>query len=79
MSNRALQLGAANGLLLKIAFGCAFLLLMIFWQQYYFRAIDDAENGQTTLWNWPTIGLLVLGAGALLLSALRFLKSKSRS
>jgi hypothetical protein len=61
-----------NGLLVKVAVACVFVVVMILWQQYYFRAIDDVDGSGTTLWNWPAFLLIAFGIGALIFRIFRF-------
>jgi len=74
-----------NGLLVKVTVACIFLAVMITWQQYYFRAIDNVDGNGTTLWNWPAFVLIVFGIAALTIRIFRFAarrrsgKSDSRS
>jgi hypothetical protein len=65
-----------NGLVVKFAIGCVLLGVMIAWQQYYFRAIDDVDGNGTTLWNWPAFLLIAFGIGALAFRIYRFAKAR---
>jgi hypothetical protein len=61
-----------NGLMMKLGVACVFLGVMIAWQNYYFRAIDDVDGNGTTLWNWPAFVLIIFGIAALIFRIFRF-------
>jgi hypothetical protein len=61
-----------GGLIVKAAVLCVFVVTVIVWQQYYFKALDDVDSNGTTLWNWPAVILVVFGILALIVRLLRF-------
>ena len=61
-----------SSLLMKLGVACVFLGVMIAWQNYYFRAIDDVDGNGTTLWNWPAFVLVAFGIAALIFRIFRF-------
>ena len=67
-----------DSILVKVALGCVFLAMMIIWQQYYFRAIDNVDGNGTTLWNWPAFVLIIFGMGALIVRLVRFARKHTQ-
>ena len=61
-----------GGLIVKAAVVCVFVVTVIVWQQYYFKALDDVESSGSTLWNWPAIILVVFGVIAVVARVLRY-------
>ena len=61
-----------SSLLMKLGVAFVFLGVMIVWQNYYFRAIDDVDGNGTTLWNWPAFVLIAFGIAALIFRIIRF-------
>ena len=69
---------SGDSILVKVALGCVFLAVMILWQQYYFRAIDNVDGNGTTLWNWPAFVLIIFGTGALIVRLVRFARKHAK-
>ena len=67
-----------NSLLMKLGVVCVFLGVMITWQNYYFRAVDDVDGNGTTLWNWPAFVLIGFGIAALIFRIFRFTTRHSK-
>ncbi|MEP6484904.1 MAG: hypothetical protein ABJB01_10680 [Rudaea sp.] len=65
-----------TALLLKLSIAFVFLIVMIVWQQYYFRAIDDVDASGMTLWNGPTIILIGIGIVASVVSLWRIVQRR---
>ena len=61
-----------SSLLMKLGLAFVFLGVMIVWQNYYFRAIDDVDGNGTTLWNLPAFVLIAFGIAALIFRVFRF-------
>ena len=61
-----------SSLLMKLGAAFVFLGVMIAWQNYYFRAVDDVDGNGTTLWNWPAFVLIAFGIAALIFRIFRF-------